>query len=132
MGHGAALAPGIVEWASLKVELALAFAVLDLNMADRIGDMDILSKIKAAKGAVDRVTANVDKKLETVFALEQKADDLSNKATAPAIRQLDSINSELTEIVNALEGNGGPPLDGDSQSTPSDGQSTERPTYPQS
>jgi len=110
----------------------------------QVAEMDILNRIKAAKGAVDRVTANVDKKLETVFALEAKADDLSNKATAPAIRQLDSINSELTEIVSALEGNRGPsgPLPGDSPSTPSDGQSAldiklgqlgaENPTQPQS
>lgn len=108
-----------------QVELALAYEVLDLNMGL---DMEIVSRIKNARGVVDRVSANIDSKLEVVFGLEKKADELAIKATAPAIRNLDTITAELTEMVNALEGNGGPPLDGERASTPSAGQSTERPT----
>lgn len=96
----------------------------------KVADMDILKRIADAHGVIDRVTANVDAKLETVFALEKKAEDLSNRATAPKIAQLDTINAHLTEVVNALEGNGGPPLDGEKQSTPSDGASAENPTKP--
>jgi hypothetical protein len=92
-------------------------------------NMDILARINAAHGVLDRVTANIDGKLEKVFELEKKAGDLADKATAPKIAQLDTINAHLTEVVNALEGNGGP-LPGESQSTQSGG-SAENPTKPQ-
>jgi hypothetical protein len=90
--------------------------------------MDILAKIAAANGVVERVTANIDGKLEKVFDLERKADDLAVKATAPKIAQLDTITAHLTEVVRALEGNGLPA--GESQSTQSGG-SAENPTKPQ-
>ena len=100
---------------------------LHVSQYNREIRMDILAKINAAHGVLDRVTAKIDGKLEKVFELEKKADDLSDRATAPKIAQLDTINAHLTEVVNALEGNGGPPLSGN-PSTPSDGQSTENPT----
>jgi hypothetical protein len=107
-----------------EIAVQLEQELLDWNM-------DIVSKIKNARGVVDRVSANIDSKLEVVFGLEKKADELAIKATAPAIRNLDTIAAELTEMVNALEGNGGPPLgSSEKASTPSDGPSTENPTQP--
>ena len=79
------------------------------------------------KTMVKQEIESLEAKLEKVFELEKKADDLSDRATAPKIAQLDTINAHLTEVVNALEGNGGPPLSGN-PSTPSAGQSTENPT----
>jgi hypothetical protein len=123
------------EWLALNVELELYQELLDLNMVDRTTNMadiqGLLGRIKNVHGVLDRVVDNVEGKLKVVDELEDKTDKLAVKATAPAIRGLDSVISELTEVVNALEGNGGPPLDGENQSTPSDGQSVENPTQPQ-
>jgi hypothetical protein len=99
----------------------------EVKEQNEITNMDILNRIKDVHGVIGRVEANVNKQLDAVFALEAKADELAVKATAPKVAALETLTSHLTEVVNALEGNLGPLVDGANQSTPSDGQSTENP-----
>jgi hypothetical protein len=114
------------EWLELTVGLAVARECNEINMA--IDIKETLNRINNLKGSVERTIGDVGAKVAFVAELEHKVATLADKATAPAIRDLDTIASHLTEVATALEGNGGPPLE--NSSTPSVGVSPDRPPQP--
>jgi len=97
--------------------------------------MSAIDDIRNARGAIQRVNADVAKTVGEVTDLEQRAKELAKAAVATPLKEIGAVADELRVMINEMAAltNGGPagPLSGsESPSTPSDG-SPENPTQPQ-
>lgn len=111
VGDDAALAPHVVEWASLAVELELAFQLLDLNMAGNMPIKGVEFLGDMMRREKERAQARIDSATERATAAFAKfnggVDDVDGlvEAVESEAREVEKLASELA----AQLGNSPPP-----------------------